>query len=174
MAYLGRRTHQGKKAASKDKGGILIGDLISRRLYPTCVGQLNDKYCLRSEKYYDSVFQGDFNAPPPLSATRRDGPSAVVGSPLHPWKTIQECQDCDGLVKFFDPIEERQRIINRAHQVLRGSSPISPMKIDFPVQEPFRCPLVPTACQSDQVGVVQQSWVASASGVSFSPYRVPE
>ncbi|PIO67045.1 hypothetical protein TELCIR_11220 [Teladorsagia circumcincta] len=63
---------------------------------------------------------GDFTAPPSLPTTRRDGSTIVVGSPLHPWKSIQECQDKDGLIKFFDPIEERQRIINRAHQVSFG------------------------------------------------------
>ncbi|KAK6029508.1 hypothetical protein OSTOST_04381 [Ostertagia ostertagi] len=71
---------------------------------------------------------GDFTAPPSLPTTRRDGSTIVVGSPLHPWKSIQECQDKDGLIKFFDPIEERQRIINRAHQLELERHQIDQMK----------------------------------------------
>ncbi|WKY02901.1 hypothetical protein Q1695_016305 [Nippostrongylus brasiliensis] len=71
---------------------------------------------------------GDFSATQSLSATRRDAPTTVVGSPLHPWKTIQECQDKDGLIKFFDPVEERQRIINRAHQLELERHQIDQMK----------------------------------------------
>ncbi|KAK6034769.1 hypothetical protein COOONC_27727 [Cooperia oncophora] len=71
---------------------------------------------------------GDFSAPPSLPSNRRDGSTVVVGSPLHPWKSIQECQDKDGLIKFFDPIEERQRIINRAHQLELERHQIDQMK----------------------------------------------
>ncbi|EYC25369.1 hypothetical protein Y032_0012g1849 [Ancylostoma ceylanicum] len=63
------------------------------------------------------VTLGDVTVPPPPSNTRRDASHALIRSPLHPWKTIQESQDKDGLIKFFDPIEERQRMINRAHQM---------------------------------------------------------
>ncbi|KAK5978966.1 hypothetical protein GCK32_008852 [Trichostrongylus colubriformis] len=71
---------------------------------------------------------GDFSVPPSLPTSRRDGSTVVVGSPLHPWKSIQECQDKDGLIKFFDPIEERQRIINRAHQLELERHQIDQMK----------------------------------------------
>lgn len=62
------------------------------------------------------------------STSRRDGPTAVARTPLHPWKNVQECQDSDGLIKFFDPIEERQRMINKAHQLELERHQIDEMK----------------------------------------------
>lgn len=60
---------------------------------------------------------GDFNSPPPHAVVRREASTAAIGTPFHPWKTVREWQDNDGLIKFFDPVEERQRMINRAHQL---------------------------------------------------------
>ncbi|ETN76148.1 hypothetical protein NECAME_03521 [Necator americanus] len=74
------------------------------------------------------VTLGDVTAPPPSSSTRRDTSHALFKSTLHPWKTIQESQDKDGLIKFFDPIEERQRVINKAHQLELERHQLNQMK----------------------------------------------
>ncbi|KJH41721.1 hypothetical protein DICVIV_12304 [Dictyocaulus viviparus] len=85
------------------------------------------------------VTLGEVSSALSTSNTRRDGSTAVVRTPLHPWKTIKESQDNDGLIKFFDPIEERQRMISKAYQLELERHQIDQMKRNRSFSERTNC-----------------------------------